>query len=184
MGAAGPPPPSFVQAATSASLRELIKELRRRGASAISLDELEKQLVTEQARQLVPPDYSGGTTAATQNTVAKSEKFKAGIEAGQTALRTAITINGGAAVALLAFLGNLAAKQVPAHKLLPWSMLAFFGGVLFGAFSLGARYFTQLTDYQDHVTAPRIFNNVAIALGIVSLLAFSVGGVIAFLALR
>ncbi len=50
--------------------------------------------------------------------------------------------------------------------------------------ALGARYFTQLTDAHGRTDLASRFNNTSAALGLLSLLASSAGGVLAFLALR
>jgi hypothetical protein len=75
-----------------------------------------------------------------------NESFKATIAAGAVALRTYITINAGAAIALLAFVGNIAGKD---GKVFPSvhpfiSPMAIFGlGVLSGAIALGTTYIGQ-----------------------------------------
>lgn len=57
--------------------------------------------------------------------------------AGRNALQTLVLVNGGASVAILAFLGNLATKGSPAslQALVPGTsaaMLAFATGAFFG----------------------------------------------------
>ena len=66
---------------------------------------------------------------------------------GQAALKSSILINGGAAVALLAFIGKIWSEetgQAAVNALT--SALVFFGfGVLAGAIGTGATYFSQLS---------------------------------------
>lgn len=76
------------------------------------------------------------------------EMLKAVLEAGQTALKSATLINGGAAVALLAFLGNMlsrdAAKDIA--YLIPeinGAMLSFVIGVGCAGLASGLRYLSQ-----------------------------------------
>ncbi len=73
------------------------------------------------------------------------EGFKQVIALGQSTLRSVMLINGGAAVAVLAFLGNLVTKS-PAVPLLPFakSMQAFIVGVFLAAVAYGLTYLSQL----------------------------------------
>jgi hypothetical protein len=67
------------------------------------------------------------------------------IEAGLSALKSVILINGGAAIALLAFLGNAWDKGIQANGVsaLIASLSLFSKGVLAGALGMGCRYFSQ-----------------------------------------
>jgi hypothetical protein len=73
------------------------------------------------------------------------EGFRQVISLGQSALKSLMLINGGAAVALLAFLGNLLAQKL-AIPLLPFadSMRSFVSGVALSAAAYGLTYFSQL----------------------------------------
>ncbi|RKP58624.1 hypothetical protein [Pararobbsia silviterrae] len=76
------------------------------------------------------------------------EMFKSVIEAGQTALKSAIVINGGAAAALLAFAGNSVIKGylVPGQPVLVRfgiAMLIFSIGLTCAGFGTGFRYISQ-----------------------------------------
>lgn len=81
--------------------------------------------------------------------VAKSqhsiEMLKAVLETGKSALHTLLIINGGAAVALLGVLSNLAGK--PSGNLLAnylaLPLIQFGAGVLCGALGFAFRYFSQ-----------------------------------------
>jgi hypothetical protein len=71
----------------------------------------------------------------------------AAIKSGETALKTMVFVNGGTAVALLAFLGTLAAKdKVTIAQLEPVasSLLWFVAGVATGVGGLLLAYFTNL----------------------------------------
>jgi hypothetical protein len=71
------------------------------------------------------------------------EMFRSVIQAGQNALRSAFLMNGGASVALLAFVGHLssvAPKKVP---MLAPSLATFVGGVLVAALASGVTYLSQ-----------------------------------------
>ncbi len=169
-------------------LHDVVDELRRQGGTGVSLDHLE-QIANTLAPKLSAQEFEKQKALLPLQHNRQMEQFKAVTEAGQTALKTAIAVNGGAAAALLAFLGSLAAKQLPAGTVsstgkVALAMLVFVGGVLFASLALGARYFTQLTDAWGRTKLAARFNNTSALLGLASLLAFSVGGLLAFLALR
>ena len=68
---------------------------------------------------------------------------KATIMIGQNALKMALIINGGAGVAMLAFLGGIASKGVNINCDLTASLFCFSIGVLLSAASNGAAYLSQ-----------------------------------------
>ncbi|WP_027938021.1 hypothetical protein [Anaeroarcus burkinensis] len=68
---------------------------------------------------------------------------KYSIELGQNTLRYAVLINGGAAVAMLAFIGNIASRCQSVSGYLAWGAIWFSLGVLASALSSGSGYFSQ-----------------------------------------
>lgn len=125
-----------------------------------------------------------------------AEMLKATTEAGQTALKSSILINGGAAVAMLAFVGNAVTKTDlrPGSPLLSHIGLALFvfmvGTGLAGT-STAFRYLSQWC-YAEAVnkTGPSRertwghgFAIVAVLLGVGSFAAFFGGGWLAFKAI-
>ncbi|QQR69350.1 MAG: hypothetical protein IPI58_01310 [Alphaproteobacteria bacterium] len=66
------------------------------------------------------------------------ETFRSAITSGQNAVKSAFLLNGGAAVALLAFLGQKGASPAVVDALLP-----FAWGVFLAAFTSGTIYATQ-----------------------------------------
>lgn len=142
------------------------------------------------------------------------ELWKSAIESGQTALKSLILINGGAAVALLAFLGNMLTKPPPTGTgqqfptLGPWTfgpqnrlevaraMASFVLGVFLGAAVSATRYLNAwaLSVARSRESRGRQsrgwvkfgdwMNYIAIALGLASLGAFFLGGWKSFNALR
>lgn len=124
------------------------------------------------------------------------EMFKAIIEAGQTALKSAILINGGAAVAMLAFVGNAVTKLngAPMTSLLTkvgWALFVFMIGAGTAGTSTAMRYLSQACFGSAAVqNAPpywmkwgRVFQWLSIGLGIASYLSFFIGGWTAFMAI-
>lgn len=73
------------------------------------------------------------------------EMLKAVLEAGKSALHSLLIVNGGAVVALLGVMSNLAGKPSGAMlaKYLALPLLQFGIGVLVGALGFAFRYFSQ-----------------------------------------
>ena len=73
------------------------------------------------------------------------EMFRSVIAAGQNAMRSATLINGGAGVALLAFIGHVWDKALTPNIVrgLTWSLLLFMSGVLTSAMAGGTTYVCQ-----------------------------------------
>lgn len=114
------------------------------------------------------------------------EMFKSVIAAGQNSMRAAMLMHGGAALALLAFIGNLAVNSetlslVPGFGgILPW----FLGGLLLVVSAYGTTYLAQnyFSDEGKEDVGKR-WNIVSCALVILSYLAFIVGCWLGYLAL-
>lgn len=70
-------------------------------------------------------------------------KFQATVQSGQAALKSAFLINGGAAVALLAFIGNAWTKTQANINGLGFPLLLYVFGVLFPAVASGLTYLSQ-----------------------------------------
>ena len=96
---------------------------------------------------------------------------------GQSALKTTILINGGAAIAVMAFLARyVSVENQIANMQLFLSALFIFGmGVLFGSLTIGFTYLTQFFFSQSKDKIGTTFQVVSIILGISSLITFGVG---------
>lgn len=92
------------------------------------------------------------------------------ITLGQNALKSAVLINGGAAVALLAFIGNVWGKEIGKDILVPLadSMRHFTYGVLMAAMGGGATYCCQHLYQLRKTKLGLFFQFVAIGLVIAS----------------
>jgi hypothetical protein len=115
--------------------------------------------------------------------------FKSVIEAGRTALNALILMNGGAVVALLAFLGNALAKEPPSGfkfrvQVINAAMLVFVLGVGWAGVSLALRYLTQLLGHGRSASVGNKMNYAAIVSGLASLALFFAGGITAYIAFR
>ncbi|MCK6652272.1 hypothetical protein L8R07_07340 [Enterobacter roggenkampii] len=73
------------------------------------------------------------------------ESFKAAISIGANACRTFLIMNGGAAIALLAFLGNIWNKNSSetAATAIATALMLFCGGVFLAGLCAGLSYFSQ-----------------------------------------
>lgn len=76
------------------------------------------------------------------------ETYKSLIQYGGTVLRFVLLANGGAAIALLSFLGNAHARHGLSFDM-RWPMVCFVAGVAVGGFATITAYLTQLTLYNE-----------------------------------
>lgn len=90
-------------------------------------------------------DLSASITARQHQYEHNLEMLRSVITVGQSALKSALLINGGAAVAILAFLGRLFSSESASLSIggLSLALLQFVWGVLAAAIAAGATYFSQ-----------------------------------------
>lgn len=142
------------------TLRGAIASTEKAGIKQVSIADLEAfaaRLAETVAR--TPPDVAAGDAAMEayradlsawvssrqQHHEHNLEMLRATIATGQSALKSALLINGGAAVALLAFIGSVwasdnAAKTLPEISL---ALLWYVSGVLSAATAAGFTYLSQ-----------------------------------------
>jgi len=114
------------------------------------------------------------------------ESFRAVIMQGQNALKSLILINGGAAVALLAFLGHLMGTgTVERAALAPLAeaLFIFVMGVLFGSVAAATTYFSQAfftVQKKWHIRIAYTFQAVTVVLGILGFVWFLRGAYAAY----
>jgi hypothetical protein len=107
-------------------------------------------------------------------------KFQAAIQSGQAALKSAFLINGGAAVALLAFIGNVWTKTQGNVNGLGFPLLLYVFGVLFPGVASGLTYLSQyqygksVKDDDHFARSARKMNWVAITFVILSYFLFAI----------
>ena len=77
------------------------------------------------------------------------ETYKSLIQISLVVMRFILIANGGAAVALMAFAGNLYANKIEIPPCFKPAMLCFLGGVTAGGFTCVFSYLTQLTLYRE-----------------------------------
>jgi len=118
---------------------------------------------------------------AAQNN-ARLEHYKTVNASGDVALKSAILINGGAAVALLAFLGNISKEDALSRAVtqqIPLPMLCFSVGVLFAAIATGMKYLAMRNAGDGESCRFKVYNNISISLVALSYAGFLFGGVLA-----
>ncbi|MBC3457919.1 hypothetical protein [Pseudomonas mosselii] len=106
------------------------------------------------------------------------EMFKSVIQTGQNALKAFVLLNGGAAVALLAFIGKLADASRSHIPLFALPLTIFVIGAFFSAISSGLTYLTQMLYTENRTWLKRVgitLHVVTIVLGVASLGMFGYG---------
>ena len=105
---------------------------------------------------------------------------------GQAAMKSALLINGGASVAMLAFIGTTINNDTDSLLLLKLcvSMLMFVGGVLSAAVASGVTYLAGLVNSKETVTLWLwwTLNIIAIILVVIGYELFIVGSLNAYCA--
>ena len=116
----------------------------------------------------------------------EKEIFRAIFTYGEQALKSVILINGGASVALLAFIGNLIAKGggSATTQLLSLALAFFVYGVLLGSVAVGASYVTQYSYIHFTALTSRIWHAVSVLLVLTSYFFFGVGSYLCYTAIR
>lgn len=118
------------------ALRVRLETLRADGNTAVDLDTLDEYLAAAELDASEAPPIFGARDVSL---------MEAGLRAHEGSLKSAILINGGAAVALLAFVGNLTTKEPTLARLsvngFGHAMLVFAGGVLLGGVGQAVSHF-------------------------------------------
>lgn len=111
------------------------------------------------------------------------EMFRSVITAGQNALRTALLMNGGATVALLAFLGKLTTENPGELAVFSATLMIFTIGVFLAGLSSGFTYLSQwfyTSDKSWCLMIGWILNIVCIILGLAAYGIFIWGAIDAY----
>lgn len=174
-------------------LRLAVEEIKQRGVPAIQVDNLIAYLTSvEQSSDPNPSpaelerykaELDQYTEATRHANAQRIEMFKSVIMAGQNTIRSMTVINGGAAVAMLAFLGHLAeisSSSIPAfaNSLLPFVLGTLFAGLVSGSTYLSQWFYGGQTKGRERIGFG--FNILAIVLGLLSFGAFLCGSVRAY----
>ena len=162
----------------AAQMKAMIEDIKAKGTAAIYCDNLIAYLnEVENAPEVEPtPIQIEEYKADLQNWIetnkrdheGRLEMFRSVITSGQAAIKSSFLLNGGAAVAMLAFIGHLA--QFKPEKVSAFSacLLPFAYGVLAIAVTSGLTYLSQWFYSSTHSLALRVgfwLNILCILLG-------------------
>ncbi|MBK4996791.1 hypothetical protein IAE39_004965 [Pseudomonas sp. S37] len=114
---------------------------------------------------------------------ANLEMFKSIIQTGQSAIKANMLLNGGAAVALLAFIGKLADVNPGNIPLFAMPLTVFVIGAFLATLVSGLAYLTQVIFSEDGKWRDRIGNTlqgISILAGLGSLILFGCGTHLAY----
>ncbi len=105
------------------------------------------------------------------------EMFRSVITYGTAALKSAILINGGAAAALLAFIGNVWSKGVAEGAVAPLTAaITYFSfGVLAAALGTATSYFTQFYYGEKYHRTGVVFHTLTVVFVVGAYVLFSLG---------
>lgn len=172
----------------AAQLRGEIEIIKNQGVAAIYVDNLITYLSNVEDVPSAEPsqaeierykaDLTAHIEATKHNYNGQLEMFKSVIMAGQNAIRTIVGINGGASVAMLAFLGHMAAIRSPFIPVYAACLLPFAAGTLLGGLISGGTYLSQWLyagGSKKVETAGFVVNILVILFGIGSFACFGLG---------
>ncbi len=108
------------------------------------------------------------------------ENFRAVILMGQNALKSAFLMNGGATVALLAFLGKLSDHQSGMIPKFASSLMIFVAGVFFTVLASGGTYLSQYKYADEKEKSGNILRLIVIILNMISYGCFIGGSCVAY----
>ncbi len=132
------------------NLVDILKSLREEGTETVPIDLLidwleDSQSKTEEERFIRSLRHASELEQYKAKNISNLEMFKSVITLGHNALKATFLINGSAAVALLAFLGNIWARTALYAQAqgLVWALAFFCLGVLFSAIATGFTWWSQ-----------------------------------------
>ncbi|MBB4654429.1 hypothetical protein GGR73_000928 [Xanthomonas sp. F14] len=185
-------------------IRTAIVNAKDNGVDKVALNDLDKmiQALAEDAAES-PEGVSAGEAAmatykanldALGNSLryqheTRLEMLRATVTTSQSALRSSLLINAGAAVALLSFMGGIWGKGSYLNVIpgLSYSLSVFVWGVLAGALAAGATYGSQAGYGEEFgrfsVLIGRVFHGVAILAGVTAYICFGSASWLAYGAL-
>jgi hypothetical protein len=166
----------------STKLAQLLSAWKSNGALSIPISVIEDAMAQDFATtDLANAEYEHQMEVWRINSPIEAQRniemFKATLETGQTAIKSLTIINGGAAIALLAFVGNALNKDKPIDiSGFHCPLTIFVAGVGLAALASASRYFSQ-DAYNYKSRLGTTFKVIAILAGLFSLVAFAYGAI-------
>lgn len=165
----------------AAQMKSAIENIKSQGVSSINcdniiayLDEVQKSVGSEPIFveiEKYKADLQNWVDANKYHHEQRLEMFRSVINAGQGAIKSSFLLNGGAAVALLAFIAHLAEFDPQKVGEFSFCLIPFTLGVLAIAITSGFTYLSQWLYASPHSLARKVgffFNIACILLGLAS----------------
>jgi hypothetical protein len=166
----------------ASQMRAVIEEIKLKGTPAISCDNLIAYLNEIETSHEDDPspvvmekykaDLSNWISANNHAHESRLEMFRSVITAGQSSLKSSFLLNGGAALALLAFIGHLTEINSPHVHQFICSLILFSFGVLTTSVTSGLTYLCQWLGASANLKAIKAANYVNIVAIIVGACAY------------
>lgn len=168
----------------AAKMRRDIEAVKAQGTAAIFVDDLITYLSSVEnspepsAAEIGQSTFDPQAEAYRHESAARIEGFKSVILAGQNAIRTMVLVNGGASIALLAFLGQILTRAPDAAPAFAECLLFFVFGTLLAGLVSGFTYLSQWfynggPGWSQHLGTAA--NVIAMLFGVASYIAFGFG---------
>jgi len=179
------------------TMRENLEGFRKQNVKQFSIEYIEKWVEglskfveaspdeepTEAQKKIQQREWEGQMAHYNAQVQSGLEGFRSTVAFAQAALKSSILINGGAAVAILAFIGHIWNKGLssPIQNQISGSLILFFLGVLVSAMATATSYLTQVfySELQDHARALK-WRMISIVLILFSYIFFLTGGIYAY----
>lgn len=169
-------------------MKQTIEEIKAQGTTTIQCDNLIAYLSEIQKAPEAEPtalqiekykaDLQNWIETIKRNHEGSLEMFRSVITAGQAAIRTTFLLNGGASVAMLAFIGHLAQFDRPRVPAFAGCLATFANGVLAIAVASGLTYLSQWLYAENSPLAKKsglVLNLLCMLLGMLSYVFFAWG---------
>lgn len=170
-------------------LKTSINEVKSQGHETVNCDNLIKYIdmvveaasndnKTEENTEVLKARLQLSLEEHKYNLSANLEMFKSIIQSGQNAIKTMLLLNGGAAIALLAFIGKLSDNNSSAIPDFAYSIAAFVIGALAIGVTSCLTYLSQIafdSDVKWHRKVGTTLQATCVALGLTSISAFAFG---------
>lgn len=166
------------------NLRSALEQARSQGSETVAIDQLLTYLAqVEDDVEISSPDLERYKTQLAQaietnRQIHQSniESFKAAVTSGQSAIRSLFLLNGGAAIAILAFLGHLTQHHPDRLPTFAWTLLPFTVGVFATATVSGLTYLSQVFFARNETEKYGFaFQFACVGVGVSSLVCFAIG---------
>lgn len=172
----------------ASEMRDVIEGIKAQGIHEVSCDNLIAYLqMVEGSRGDDPSsleverykaELQNWVEANRRNHEGQMEMFRSVITAGQSAIKSSFLLNGGAAIALLAFIGNLTQHRPDKVAAFASCLVPFALGVLAIAVTSGVTYLSQWLYHRSSPMPRKVglgLNILAMVLGFASYGLFSWG---------